>query len=87
MTVDGIIEIERLDAVLHVARPALAELKGEVSLYRLSADGSSAERVSVAIGRISATQVEIIGGGLRAGDRVVLSDPAAWGDHAQVRFR
>jgi HlyD family secretion protein len=87
MTVDGVIAIEQLDAVLHVARPAAAEVRGELSLYRLSADGSRAERVPVTVGRVSATEVEIVGGGLRAGDRVVLSDASAWGDHTQVRFR
>jgi hypothetical protein len=56
-------------------------------LYRVSVDGARAERVTATIGRVSATEVEITGGGLRAGDRVVLSDASAWGDHAQVRFR
>jgi len=86
MTVDGVIEIERLDAVLHVGRPAAAELRGELSLYRLNTDGARAERVAVKVGRASATEVEILSG-LRAGDRVVLSDVSAWGDNAQVRFR
>jgi HlyD family secretion protein len=86
MTVDGVIEIERLDAVLHVGRPVTADLGRELSLYRLSADGSRAERVPVKVGRAAATEVEIVDG-LRAGDKVVLSDTSAWGDHAQVRFR
>jgi HlyD family secretion protein len=87
MTVDGVIEIEKLNAVLHVARPAATELQGELSLYRVSADGARAERVPVKVGRVSATEVEIVGGGLRAGDQVVLSDTSTWGDHAQVRFK
>jgi HlyD family secretion protein len=87
MTIDGVIEIERLDDVLHVGRPVTADLSGEFSLYRLSADGSRAERVPVKVGRAAATEIEIIGGGLRAGDKVVLSDTSSWGDHAQVRLR
>jgi HlyD family secretion protein len=87
MAIDGVIEIEKLADVLHVGRPAAADLSGKLSLYRLSADGARAERVSVKVGRVSATKVEIVGGELRAGDQVVLSDTAAWGDHAQVRFR
>jgi HlyD family secretion protein len=87
MTVDGVIEIERLDAVLHVGRPAAAELSGELSLYRVSADGARAERVAVKLGRVSATEVEIVGGELKVGDKVVLSETSAWGDHAQVRLR
>jgi multidrug efflux pump subunit AcrA (membrane-fusion protein) len=72
--------------VLHVGRPVTADLGRELSLYRLSADGSRAERVPVKVGRAAATEVEIVDG-LRAGDKVVLSDTSAWGDHAQVRFR
>ena len=87
MTVDGVIEIEKLNAVLHVGRPAAVELHGDLSMYRVSADGSRAERVPVKFGRVSATEVEIVGGGLRAGDQVVLSDTAAWGDKSQVRFK
>jgi HlyD family secretion protein len=87
MTVDGVIEIEKLAEVLHVGRPAATELRGELTLYRVSADGARAERVPVKVGRISGTEVEIVGGGLRAGDKVVLSDTSAWGDHAQVRFK
>lgn len=86
MSIDGIIEIEKLDDVLHVGRPAATELRGDLSLYRLSADGSSADRVAVKIGRISATEVEIIGDALRVGDRVVLSDTAAWGDEKRIRI-
>jgi HlyD family secretion protein len=87
MTVDGVIELEKIDAVLHVGRPAAVELQGDLSLYRVSADGGRAERVPVKFGRVSATEVEIVDGGLRAGDQVVLSDTAAWGDSAAVRFR
>jgi len=86
MTVDGVIEIERLDAVLHVGRPTATDLSGKIELYRMSADGSRAERVPVELGRISATSVEIVGGELRVGDQVVLSDTAAWGSN-HVRFR
>jgi HlyD family secretion protein len=87
MTVDGIIQLEQIGDVLHVGRPAAAERQGVVTLYRVSADGTHAERVSIKVGRTSASAIELIGDTLRAGDRVVLSDTSAWGDHAQVRFR
>jgi hypothetical protein len=41
----------------------------------------------VRLGRVSASDVEITGGDLRAGDRVVLSDTSAWGGHAAVQLR
>jgi HlyD family secretion protein len=87
MTVDGLIELERLDDVLHVARPAASQVQDLTTLYRVSADGGRAERVTVRLGRASANEVEIAGGELRPGDRVVLSDTSAWGEHAVVRLR
>lgn len=87
MTVDGLIEVERLDRVLHVGRPAGSQLQGTATLFRVTPDGSGARRVPVQFGRVSASDVEITGGELRAGDRVVLSDTAAWGDPPAVRFR
>lgn len=87
MTVDGVIELEQIGDVLHVGRPAATERQGVVTLYRVSADGTHAERVSAKVGRTSANAMELVGDTLRAGDRVVLSDTSAWGDHAQVRFR
>lgn len=85
MTIDGTIELERLDDVLHVGRPTTAAAQGEVTLFKLSADESLAERTSVRLGRISAAEVEILSG-LSQGDRVVLSDVAAWSQFDVVRL-
>lgn len=87
MTVDGLIEIERLEDVLHVGRPASTQLEGTTTLFRVSPDGMRAERVPVRLGRVSASDVEITGGDLRAGDRVVLSDTSVWGGHSAVQLR
>jgi RND family efflux transporter MFP subunit len=73
LTVDGTIEIDRIDDALFVGRPAYGEPNGTVGLFRLTPDGSAAERVTVQLGRASVNAVEIRGG-LEAGDKVIISD-------------
>ena len=87
MTVDGTIHLARLANIRHVGRPASGAADGVVSLFKVSADGSSAERVDVRLGPASANRVQIVDGPLQAGDRVVLSDTSAWPDQAVVRLR
>ncbi|MEQ1910007.1 MAG: HlyD family efflux transporter periplasmic adaptor subunit [Vicinamibacterales bacterium] len=87
MTIDGTIEIERLQAVRHMGRPASGQMEGAVTLFKVSADGTTASKVAVKLGRASANSVQILDGDLQAGDRVVLSDTASWGDRPVVRLR
>jgi hypothetical protein len=51
LSVDGMIEIERLENVLHVGRPVFGQSGSTVGLFRVSADGDHAERVRVRLGR------------------------------------
>lgn len=86
MSVDGTIEVERLSNVTHVGRPVDGTAEGTAQLFRLEPDGQHAVRVPVRLGRGSADAVEILSG-LKAGDRVILSDMSEWDDHARVRLR
>jgi HlyD family secretion protein len=79
MSVDGRVELERLENVHHVGRPASGGAAGVVTLFRVSTDGTRAEPMTVRLGRASANRVEIVEGELREGDRVVLSDTSSWG--------
>jgi HlyD family secretion protein len=87
MTIDGTIHLDRLSNVRHVGRPASGSGEGDVPLFRVSADGLRAERITVRLAPASANRVQILDGDLRAGDRVVLSDTSAWPDQAVVRLR
>jgi RND family efflux transporter MFP subunit len=87
MTVDGTIHLDRLSKIRHVGRPASGSNEGDVFLFKVSADGTRAERISVRLAPASANRVQIVGGELRAGDRVVLSDTSAWPDNGVVRLR
>jgi len=85
LTVEGTIELERLDRVLYVGRPAYGQPEGQVSLFRLAPDGRTAERVSVQLGKSSVNTVEVARG-LRAGDRVIISDMSQYDNVDRVRL-
>ena len=67
LSVDGTIELERLQNVLYVGRPAFGQGQQTVGMFRLSADGQEAARTQVSLGRSSVSTIEILNG-LREGD-------------------
>jgi HlyD family secretion protein len=73
LSVDGTIDLERLDDVLFVGRPAFGQENSTISLFKLDADGSGAVRVPVKVGRASVNSIQILQG-LKKGDTVILSD-------------
>ena len=85
LSVEGTVELERIADTLVVGRPAFGQEESPVSLFRLSVDGSEAERVKVQIGRGSVGTVEVRAG-LRAGDRVILSDTSAYDNQEKIRL-
>ena len=85
LSVDGVVEIERLQNVLYVDRPATAQA-GSTSLFRVEEGGRTAVRVPVRLGRSSASTIEVASG-LRAGDTVILADMSAWDGAQKVRLR
>lgn len=86
LSVDGLIELERLPDVLHVGRPAYAQERSTITLFKLTPDGSEAFRVQVKVGRLSVRDVEILEG-LDPGDRVILSDMSRWENVERVRLK
>ncbi len=85
LSVDGVIELERLQDVLYVQRPVAGQPNSIISLFKLSLDEREATRVQVRIGRVSVQTVEILDG-LKLGDKVVLSDMSAWDSHDRLRL-
>jgi HlyD family secretion protein len=86
LTVEGTIEIEKLQNVLFVGRPAGAQPGGQAELFRLVKGGDEAHRVKVRLGRSSVSTVEILDG-LAEGDAVILSDMSQWDATDRVRLR
>jgi hypothetical protein len=86
LTVDGTIELERLDDVLYVGRPVQANEGESIGLFKLSRDEEEATRATVAVGRASVSAIEIRSG-LAAGDKVILSDMSAWDKARRIRIQ
>lgn len=85
LSVDGRIRIARLDNVLSVGRPALAKADSDLSLFRFDPAGDTATRVPVRIGAASVDRVQVLRG-LKAGDRVILSDTSQWDGYDRIRI-
>ncbi|PYQ31669.1 MAG: RND transporter [Acidobacteria bacterium] len=85
LTVDGVIELERLADVLYTGRPVQGSDGATIALFRVRADGHDAVQTNVTLGRTSVNSVEIKQG-LREGDRVILSDMSAWSEHHRIRL-
>ncbi len=85
LSVDGVIEVERLMDVLFVSRPAFGQSHSTVGIFKM-VDGGYAERVQVILGRASVNTIEILDG-LLEGDVVILSDMSQWDAHDRVKIR
>lgn len=85
LTVDGTVELERLNDILYVGRPASAQDQSTMSIFRLQPDGKSAVRVQVQFGRSSVNSIEILKG-LRDNEKVIVSDTSAWDSHDRIRL-
>jgi len=86
LSVDGVIEIERLTNVLFVQRPAYGQAESTVGLFKLDPDGKTASRVNVKLGRSSVSTIEIVNG-LQPKDKVIVSDMSQWDNVAKVRLQ
>ncbi len=86
LSVDGTVELERLDTVLYVGRPAFGQEQSTVGLFRIAPATGEASRVQVQLGRSSVNTIEIKGGAAE-GDQLVLSDMSTWDRFDRVRLR
>ena len=86
LSVDGTVEIERLEDVIYVGRPAYGQANSRVGMFKLVEDGNFAERVNVQLGRSSVNEIEIREG-LQPGDIVILSEMSQWDDYDRIRLK
>ena len=86
LSVDGTIELERLNDVLYMGRPAFGQEQSTVGLFKILPDGVTAERAQVKLGRSSVNTVEVLSG-LKVGDQVILSDMSAYDAYDRIRLK
>jgi len=85
LSVDGTIDLERLDNVLYVGRPAFGQENSTISLFKLDPDGKGGVRVPVKVGRASVNSIQLLEG-LHEGDTVILSDMSRYDNTERVRL-
>jgi len=86
LSVDGTIELERLQDVLHVGRPGYGQPNSTIGMFKVIEGGRYAVQVSVQVGRSSVNTMEVIQG-LNQGDVVILSDMTRWDSAERVRLK
>jgi len=85
LSVDGTIDLERLNDVLYVGRPALGNENSTLSLFRMDPDHKGAVRVPVKVGRASVNSIQVLDG-LKEGDTVILSDMSRYDNVDRIRL-
>ena len=85
LSVDGTIELERLNDVVYVGRPAFGQENNTVGMFKLVSGSNEAVRTPVKLGKSSVNTIEIVNG-LQPGDQVILSDTSAWDSHDRIKL-
>ena len=85
LSVDGEIVIAQIPDTLNVNRPLFAQSRSHSTLYRVSKDGRTAERVNVSLGYGSVNRIQIVDG-LQDGDRIITSDPTRFEKYEKFRI-
>jgi len=86
LSVDGTVQIEKLDDILYMGRPTYGQANSQVELFKLIDDGDMAVRVPVKLGRASVDTIEVVEG-LQEGDQVILSDTSQFDDVDRIRLQ
>ena len=85
LSVDGTIQLEKLDDVVYVGRPVFGQQDATVQLFKLEPDGKYANKVKVTFGRSSVNTIEVKEG-LSVGDRVILSDMSSYDSYDRIKL-
>src|SRR2546423_191638 len=86
LSVDGTVELERLPDVLFMGQPAVGRDQSVVGLFKIQADGVTAERVQGKLGKSSVNTIEVLSG-LKVNDQVILSDMSAYDAYDRIRLK
>jgi HlyD family secretion protein len=85
LSVDGTIQLEKLDDVVYIGRPVFGQQDATVQLFKVEPDGKYANKVKVTFGRSSVNTIEVKDG-LKVGDRVILSDMSAYDSYDRIKL-
>jgi HlyD family secretion protein len=85
LSVDGKIQLEKLDDVVYVGRPVFGQQDQTVTLFKEDPDQNYATQVKVQFGKASVNTIEVKSG-LNVGDRVILSDMSAYDNYPRIKL-
>jgi HlyD family secretion protein len=85
LSVDGEIQLEKLDNIIYVGRPAFGQENSTVTIFKVSPNGE-AHATKVKLGRASVNTIEVIEG-LQPGDQVILSDMSQFDAFDRVQLK
>jgi HlyD family secretion protein len=85
LTVEGEIDIARINNTLFVQRPMFAKSFGQAQVYLLDTEGNTANRHDVTFGQTSTKYIEIKSG-LKAGQNIIVSDVSSFEEHQQIKI-
>ena len=86
LSVEGRIELDRRDDVLHIERPISGRENAYLEVFKLAVNEPVAERTRIKLGRSSVTTIEVLDG-LNPGDRIILSDMSKYEGNDRIRLR
>ncbi len=85
LSVEGTIELERLQDVLYVGRPVQGQPESLTHVFKVVEQGRAATRVEIKLGHGSINMVEVLQG-LQKDDQIILSDMSQWDSVERVRL-
>jgi hypothetical protein len=82
--VDGLVQIKTLHDVVFVGRPVNVAAFAETMMFKLEPDGQHWSRAKVRFGSSSVNAIQVAEG-LQPGDKIIISDMAAYGGYDRLR--
>jgi hypothetical protein len=90
LSVDGVINVGKLENVVYVGRPAQASSSSQgpivVPVFKIIDNGKEAQRFSVQFGRASVSTIQVLSG-LKPGDTVILSDMSPYDKFDRIQIK
>jgi len=85
LSVDGTIQLEKLNNVVFVERPVFGQQDATVQIFKYEPDGKFADKVKVTFGKAAVNTIEVRDG-LQVGDKVILSDMSNYDSYDRIKL-
>ena len=83
LSIDGEIFITQKQGSLYVRRPAFSQANQSMAVYLVNEEHTQAQKTPVEFGLSSSVDIEIVNG-LKAGDRIIVSEQSSFERHQHI---